>query len=94
MKNGMLVFYRSPNGVDGWEAMKAVDVPAWLTEDPEVLGRMVDGEACHDDGEPDSPWYAAKRLLTPADEAAIAAAQAKRERKSRMLVDTSGRTMH
>lgn len=89
-QEGVLVIYKSANGVDGWEPVKAVDVPKWLVESPEILGRAVDGEACRND-DPGllmpveaRPWYIAKRVISEQEMSVVAAAQAKRERKQRI----------
>lgn len=81
-KYGTLIIYQSLD-CEVWEPVPAADVPAW-TKDPEVLGRMVDGEACRHEDAADSTWFIAKRVLSPKDQTALQAAQARRERHQRI----------
>ena len=79
-ESGKLVIYKSSD-CETWEPVKAADVPDWVKEDSERLGRMVDGEACRNEDEPDSPWFTAKRVLTDEDESALMKAYARRQRR-------------
>lgn len=61
--------------------MLASAVPEWAKE-PDLVARMVDGEACRNEDEPGSPYYIAKRVLGHQDQTALAAAVEKRERRN------------
>lgn len=81
-ESGALIIYKSADR-ETWEPVLNSEVPEWV-KDPDILGRMVDGEACHDDDDPASPWYIAKRVVNGADQSAMLAAKAKRERRCRI----------
>lgn len=55
-----LIVFRSPNGRDGWIAVKPDQVPVWLKTD-ENIAQMMAGNMCCDCGEGDkgSDWFAA-----------------------------------
>lgn len=75
---GVLVVFTSANGSDGWTPVKPENVPAWV-KDPDVMARMVDGEACMDDEqESGTNWFMALPMPTPQDIAAYQAARARR----------------
>ncbi len=59
-----LVIYRSATGEAPWTPVMHEDVPADIKE-PEVMGRMVNGEMCKVEG--DEHWYIAARIAPPAD---------------------------
>ena len=84
---GTLILYRSLD-CENWEPVKAADIPDWIKEmSPEAIARMVDGEAVQDTtSETGTDWFVVKKVLFPSDEAAIQAAQAKRERRRRLLI--------
>lgn len=84
VKYGTLVIYRSAD-CKTFEPVKPEDVPAWV-QAPDVVAHMVDGEAVHNDGEPESPYYIAKRVLTDEDESDLMKAYAKRQRRNRLRV--------
>lgn len=76
--NGMLVILKSTDDGVTFQPIKQADVPEWIT--PEVLGRIVDGEiAQHDD---DTECYAAIPAPSMEDSMIIAAAKAKRIRRT------------
>lgn len=81
-ESGVLVIYKSLD-CETFEPVKAADVPD-LVKAPDVVARMVDGEACRNEDEPDSPWYIAKRVLSDADESALMAAYVRRQRRNRI----------
>lgn len=84
---GVLVILTSPNGIDGWTPVKPDDVPSWV-KDPDIVARMVDGEACMDDTqESGTNWFLALPMPTPQDIAAYQAAQIRRaERRQKRIV--------
>lgn len=86
MSNGTLVIYKSSD-CEEWTPVKASEVPDWARA-PDVVGRMVDGEACQLNYEGD--WYIAKRVLNGFDHGAILAAKAKRIRRAERNI----RVMH
>lgn len=77
-----LVIYKSLD-CETFEPVKTDDVPEWV-KDPDVVAHMVDGEAVHNDDEPDSPYYIAKRVLTDEDESALMKAYVRRGRRNRI----------
>ena len=78
-KCGELVIYKSLD-CKTFDPVKTEDVPEWV-KDPDVLARMVDGEACQNKDELGSPWFTAKRVLTDEDESALMKAYARRQRR-------------
>lgn len=62
-----------------WNPVKTEDVPDWVKA-PDVVSRMVDGEACQLNME--SPWFVARAVIDDIDEHLIAAARAKRIRRA------------
>lgn len=62
MNQALLVIYASENGRDGWQPVKADDLPEWVRA-PETIGRLVAGEMCMkaDEGDKGSLWYRAGR---------------------------------
>lgn len=81
MTRGMLAIYSSPDGESNWTPVKAVDVPEWIKNDPDLLARLVDGEACCDTSIEPNVWYMALRVLQQEDQDALRAALEKRMRK-------------
>lgn len=81
MTRGMLVIYSSPDGEGNWTPVKAPDVPAWIKDDPELLARLVDGEACCNTSIKPNVWYMALRVLQQEEQDALRAAIEKRMRK-------------
>ena len=82
MEQANLVILASPNGRDGWRAVKPEDVPEWV-KDHDNMARLMAGEMCMkaDEGESGSDWYRA-RAVTEADTQAMQAAAEKRERRA------------
>lgn len=69
MTRGTLIILSSPNGETDWTPVKPADVPAWIKDDPDVLGRLVEnGEACCDNDQTPAVWYMAQRILTEAEQ--------------------------
>lgn len=81
MNHGTLIIYSSPNGETDWTPMKAIDVPAWIRDNPELLARLVDGEACCDNDQTPAVWYVAQRVLTEDEQSILRAAIEKRMRR-------------
>lgn len=79
MKQAQLVIYKSENGRDNWKPLSPGEVPDWVKA-PEVMGRLVAGEACMDAkiGDKGSDWYRADRVVSAAEQAA----QARRDRRN------------
>lgn len=59
-----LVIYRSETGEAPWTPVMSAEVPEEIKE-PEVIGRMVDGDMCRVEG--DQYWYIAAKVSPPAD---------------------------
>ncbi len=72
MKQISLVIYRSSNGRDNWEPIGPDSVPEFVRR-PEVMGRLVAGEACMDcaEGVAGSDWYRASRVVSKREQDAI-----------------------
>ena len=93
MDFGTLVVYRSDD-FENWEPVKTEEIPDWVKA-PEVVYRMVDGEACQNtDEESGETWFVVKRVIYPHEEKVIAEAKARRIRRAtkqqRILVDNGG----
>ena len=64
------------NGID-WTALDSDKIPSWMTRD--IIERMFrENQMVHDDIDGADIYYRAQRVLTQADNDAIAAANAKR----------------
>ena len=87
MKTINLVILASPTGRDGWKPVPVAEVPAWVKH-PDTIAKMVAGEMCMkaDEGDKGSDWYRCERVLTDADRAALAAAEAKRARRAKRTI--------
>ena len=84
-KQVMLVIYESPNGRDGWRMLKPEEVPGWVRE-PDNMERLVRGDMCMD-CVAESAWYRADVIRhDDAETKRIAAARAKRIRRSERRV--------
>jgi len=59
---GLLVFISSLTGEAPWSLVKPEDVPEWITNDPDRVARLIEGECCRNDDEPEGLWYAAAKL--------------------------------
>lgn len=71
MNYGTLIIYSSPNGESDWTSVKPGDVPDFV-KDPDVLARLVDGDACADTSEGEATvWYAAQRVLTEDEQSTL-----------------------
>lgn len=88
MIHGTLIIYSSLDGENDWTPVNAAEVPDWIKDDPDLLARMVDGEACQNEVDGvKTPWYRAERVLTQADQDAIDKARNRRiVRGNRRLV--------
>lgn len=92
--HGTLIIYSSPNSETDWTPVKPADVPSWIKDDPEVLGRLVEnGEAACDNGQSPAVWYAAQRVLTETEQNTLRAAIEKRMRRNRLRLVKSGITV-
>ena len=95
MVHGTLIFFSSPDGdlMPGktWTPVLPKDVPEFC-KDPDVLARLVDGEACADttDGAA-TIWYRAERVMTDADREKIGTILDMRKRR---LVAAVASTLH
>ena len=91
MVHGTLIFFSSVGDSDVWTPVLAKDVPEFC-RDPDVLARLVDGEACADttDGEA-TIWYRAERVMTDADREKIGTILDMRKRR---LVAAVASTLH
>lgn len=80
LKQSELVILASQNGRDGWRPVEPEQVPAWLKDDPVVVGRLVAGGTVMkaDEGANGSDWYAG---MSPHDAAVFLEAQDKRLRR-------------
>jgi len=96
METGTLIIYRSTDDCETWVAVKPADVPEWA-KDPDVIARMVDGEACQND-ESEWEWFIALRAPNLEDVMLIAAAKAKRLRRAtkrqQIIVEGTSSALH
>lgn len=91
MVHGTLIFFSQPDGDQNWTPILAKDVPEFC-RDPDVLARIVDGEACADttDGQA-TIWYRAEQVMTDADREKIGTILDMRKRR---LVAAVAETLH
>lgn len=59
LRYDLLVIFRSDTDDGPWTALRAGDVPDWLKNDPEVVGKMRSGYMCRNGDT--GPWYRAER---------------------------------
>lgn len=47
-KQARAVVFASVNGRDNWHPLTPAEVPAWVKNDPKIMGRLLAGEQCMD----------------------------------------------
>lgn len=86
----MIVIYSS-NGIEDWEPVLPADVPDWIKNDPDMIGKMISGLMCK---KRDSEfWFKAVRVVTAEErgreQARLSAYEQRRRRRQDAL-----RTVH
>ena len=87
-EQGLLIIFKSTDDCATWNPIKAVEVPEWV-KDPDILGRMVDGEAAHDAERSPGEWFLAQRAKvapTDADVKRMNDAEKKRIRRAQKRI--------